>query len=150
MSAYRTDIWIQFYPGDYLKETQHLTTEEHGAYLLLLIHYWCRQKPIPDDEKRLAAICRLSVERFREVRDVLGEFFELSNGEWRHLRFDRDIEKANENKEKASNKARHAATIRWEKEQKRKAEERKRKFNEGGGRVIGGSIDGDGVDEGQT
>ena len=36
-------IWI----GDYLKETRHLSTEEHGAYLLLLFQYWTRQEAFP-------------------------------------------------------------------------------------------------------
>src|SRR4051794_27031196 len=34
--------WMAFYPADYLGDTGHLSTTEHGAYALLIFNYWMR------------------------------------------------------------------------------------------------------------
>jgi len=44
--------------GDYLGDTMHLTTLEHGAYCLLIMHYW-RTGPLPNDDRMLADLAKM-------------------------------------------------------------------------------------------
>src|SRR3979411_1763254 len=53
MSAARPDTWMPLYWGDYAKATAHLSAAQHGAYLMLLKHYWSIGGPLPDDDGAL-------------------------------------------------------------------------------------------------
>jgi uncharacterized protein YdaU (DUF1376 family) len=81
---------MQLYVADYLADTMHLTTEEHGAYLLLIFNYWQTGKPIP--VSRLARITRLPNDRWTDVERSLAEFFNERGNEWVHDRIERDLE----------------------------------------------------------
>jgi len=94
MGAARPDTWMPLYWGDYLKDTGRLTTEGHGAYLLLIADYWTSGAALPDDDAQLAAITRLPPARWRQHRRVLEHFFEIADGVWRHSRIDRELELA--------------------------------------------------------
>jgi uncharacterized protein YdaU (DUF1376 family) len=83
--------YMKFYPTDYLSDTQHLSTLEHGAYMLLIINYWQRGAPIPDDDKRLSGIARMSVEQWLNVRPTVVDFFVVEGGFWRHKRIDTEL-----------------------------------------------------------
>ncbi|MEB0325779.1 DUF1376 domain-containing protein [Citrobacter portucalensis] len=82
--------YMQLYIADYLADTMHLSTEEHGAYLLLMFNYWQTGRAIP--KTRLAKIARVSDSRWVELQAVLNEFFEDDGENWIHLRIERDIE----------------------------------------------------------
>ena len=82
--------YMQLYIADYLADTMHLSTEEHGAYLLLMFNYWQTGRAIP--KNRLAKIARLSNDRWSAVEPSLKEFFNDNGIEWVHERIERDLE----------------------------------------------------------
>jgi uncharacterized protein YdaU (DUF1376 family) len=111
--------YMQFYPGDYLADTQHLSTEEHGAYLLLLFNYWQRGKPLDNSNDRLTAVTRLSIERWIVVKPVLEEFFEIDGNTWIHRRLERDIDAYKQRIDQASAAGKASAAKRWGKDKDR-------------------------------
>jgi uncharacterized protein YdaU (DUF1376 family) len=103
---------MPLYIGDYLGDTQRLTTEQHGAYLLLLMDYW-RNGPPPADDAVLAQIARLSLPAWRKLKPAIVRFFTERDGHFRHGRVDKELAKASENQERRSAKAKKAADARW-------------------------------------
>ena len=87
----KATVWMPFYWGDYLAETAHLSTEEHGAYLLLIGAYWQAGGPLVDDDRRLARITRLSLRRWKVVRETLAEFFTITDQKWYLRRVDDEL-----------------------------------------------------------
>lgn len=79
--------WMKLYIGDYRGDTGHLTAAQHGAYLLLIMHYW-RQSGLPDDDNQLARITAMTPDEWEENRSTIKEFFD---DDWRHGRIDREI-----------------------------------------------------------
>lgn len=79
--------WMPLYVGDYLGDTGHLNTTQHGAYFLLMMHYW-RKDGLPDDDEQLAAITKLPLKIWREIRPTLQAFF--YDG-WSHKRIDEEL-----------------------------------------------------------
>lgn len=95
MSA-RPDTWMPLYWGDYLRDTMHLRAEAHGAYLLLIGHYWTSGAPLPDDDEHLAAVARLDRRDWLRHRTTIQRFFHIENGAWRHKRIDAELLRARE------------------------------------------------------
>lgn len=100
------------YIGDYLADTMHLTTEQHGAYLLLLFHLW-RRGFLADRDETLSRICGLGADAWSNARPTLEEFFEVRDGLWRHRRVERERSRIAEKQQSNSAKARNAAAARW-------------------------------------
>ena len=94
MSASKPDTWMPIYWGDYLRDTNHLSASEHGAYLLLIAHYWTTGSPIPSDDKRLSRIARMSPREWKRSKNVISEFFEIEGGLWFHGRVQQELDKA--------------------------------------------------------
>jgi len=92
---------MPLYVADYLADTGHLTTEEHGAYMLLIMHYW-RRGGLPANDEQLARICKMTNKDFSQKRATLCELF--SPG-WIHSRIDRELAKSAEISQKRSKAA---------------------------------------------
>lgn len=110
----RGDNWMPMFWGDYLRDTSHLTTIEHGAYMLLIGHYWTSGKPLPKDDARLAAITRLGVSTWRKIAATILAFFHDAADGWRHKRIDAELERARRNIEKRSQAGKKGAQSRWQ------------------------------------
>jgi uncharacterized protein YdaU (DUF1376 family) len=100
----RPDVWFPLVVGDYLKDTSRLTTEQHGAYLLMLMDYWVKGPP-PDDDAALASITRMTVARWRQTRPKLLPYFSILDGVWRQKRADEELERWTEKKRKYVDRA---------------------------------------------
>lgn len=90
----KPDVWMPFFVGDYLGDTAHLTTEQHGAYLLMLLAAWKRCGSLPNDEAQLAAITRLNPARWRAHAAVLLPFFKADGDALVQGRLAEEYEKA--------------------------------------------------------
>lgn len=110
--ADKADIWMPLYIGDYISSTSRLTTEQHGAYLLLIMDYW-KNGALPDNDAILSQITRLTPNAWSMHRAVLERMFTVTDGEWRHKRIDKELDDAKERKAAAVAKAKAAAEARW-------------------------------------
>jgi uncharacterized protein YdaU (DUF1376 family) len=94
--------YMQLYVSDYLADTAHLTAQQHGAYMLLLMNYWQRGKALDNSNERLSHVARLSPEEWAEAKPTLEEFFIVEGNVWTHARVEDDLEKIREKSAKAS------------------------------------------------
>jgi len=108
----KVDIWMPLYVADYLASTSRLTTQQHGAYLLLIMDYW-KNGPPPDDDTVLGQITRLNQEDWSKNKQVLVNFFHVQDGRWLHSRIEKEISDAQIKREKQTTKAKNAANKRW-------------------------------------
>ena len=101
--------YMNLYVADYLSDTAHLTTLEHGAYMLLLFNYWQRGEALPGDDRKLARIAHLTDAEWHDIRPSLVDFFVEQDGRWRHARVERELASFRTKAEKASNAGRASA-----------------------------------------
>jgi uncharacterized protein YdaU (DUF1376 family) len=86
--------FMQLYVSDFLGDTLHLSTEQIGAYMLLLMAMWNAGGSLPDDDAKLARVCRMSIKKWRVVSDDLMAFFQRENGQVLHNRLTKEIKKS--------------------------------------------------------
>ena len=75
-----------------IADTTHLTAEQFGCYVLILLATWRNNgKALPDDDTKMARICRSTVTRFRrKIRPFLIDFFTVSESGWHQKRLEKE------------------------------------------------------------
>ena len=117
-----TKQWTPFFTGDYKRKTEHLTQQEHGAYLQLLMHCWTsgplpikKPKNNPDhnpgktygllepDFDRIYRIAGAFTEEEKlSTRNVVEQFFEMQEDGLHNKKADRVKESQESRSEMAS------------------------------------------------
>lgn len=100
--------WYAHSIEDYERKTSHLTMLEHGAYRLMMDHYYKLAKPLPAKLEQVQRICRAFDEQEKlAVSAVLNEFFDLESDGWHNHRADLELARMAEISEKRSNSAKN-------------------------------------------
>lgn len=72
---------MPLWTGDYLADTQDLSAEEHGVYMLLLMAQW--RSPdctLPDDDQRLSRMAKVGLKKWRKLRPRVMEILYSRDG----------------------------------------------------------------------
>lgn len=109
----RTAAWMPLYIGDYLADTGHLTAQQHGAYLLMLMHQW-RTGPLPNDDRQLAAIARVDLHTWKQkIAAPVRAFFCVTGGGLTQKRLTAEKLKSDASLSKKSQAGSRGADSKW-------------------------------------
>jgi uncharacterized protein YdaU (DUF1376 family) len=113
--------FFKLYIGDYQRDTAHLSITEHGAFLLMLQHYYATEKPLPKG-KALHRMLRAQDKSEREAIDsVSAQFWQETDEGLINERADEEIKKSSVQAE--TNKAIALAREAKRREQRQKNEQ---------------------------
>ena len=101
---------IPLFGDAYLADTRHLSLEEHGAYLQLMMIAW--RMPgcaLPDDDARIARMIGVTAGRWQKLKPAVLAFWTLTNDGWKQKR----LSKERAFVEEKSRKNKSAAQARW-------------------------------------
>lgn len=92
--AKSTSLWYPRYVGDYKRKTSHLSMTEHGAYAMLMDHYYSTGNALPTSVPVLRRICSAFEDHEVDaLKSVLLKFFVLSGDSYHHERADEELAK---------------------------------------------------------
>jgi uncharacterized protein YdaU (DUF1376 family) len=91
--------FFKLYIGDYQRDTAHLSVTEHGAYMLMLQHYYATEKPLPTG-KALHRMLRATDKAERDAIDsIASQFWRTTDAGLVNDRADQELHKASEQAE---------------------------------------------------
>ena len=106
---------LPLFTDAYIADTAHLTNEEHGVYLRLLMFAWRTEAcSLPDNDARLALMVGVTKGKWNKLKPTIMSFWRLSNGEWtqKKLTKQRDfVSKQREQKRIAGNASAKARAL---------------------------------------
>lgn len=112
MSRKKRLPYIPFFVDDYQRDTRHLSAEEHGVYLLLLMAAWASpDASLPDDDHLLAGLAKLSAARWKKTKPAIMAFwiFDGRSKKWVQKRLKKERRLAAYRRQKSGD----AAATRW-------------------------------------
>ena len=109
----KPDSFMPLWIGDYLADTTHLSTAEHGAYLLLIMAYWRAGKALPTSDTQLSRITKMPPEEWKMARKSVLSFFQRTPDGYFHERIERELSKAKSVYDKRSQSGKLGNSKRW-------------------------------------
>ena len=99
--------------ADFNNATRHLTRVERSLYRDMIELYYDKEQPLPLDETQLfRRVLAVTDEEKQAVKNVLADFFVLSDEGWRHGRCDTEIEAYHAKQEQQSRAGKASAAKR--------------------------------------
>ncbi len=87
--------YMNLYVEDYFGATPHLNTEQHGAYLLILLGMWKAGGTLPNDPGILSSLAKVDARKWPGFARIIMPFFvELGDGTITQKRLDTEFRKA--------------------------------------------------------
>ena len=85
--------FMQLYVSDFVGDTMYLSTEQIGAYLLLLMAMWNAGGSLPNDAAKLSRVAKVSSESWASVWTDLAPYFDVEADKISHGRLSLELAK---------------------------------------------------------
>ncbi|MDO8874637.1 MAG: DUF1376 domain-containing protein [Pseudolabrys sp.] len=102
-------IRLNLHIGDYLRRTRHMTAWEHGAFLMLIMHYWSTGG-LPQEDAQLAIVAGMTMKEWQKRKEIIAALFEP---DWKLPWLEADISDALEARARKSAAGKKGNSVRW-------------------------------------
>lgn len=106
--------WMAFSVDDYVSNTMHLSTRQHGGYILLICAAWKAKGRLPGNDAALMTITRLAAPEWKVDGPVLKEFLTWRGDHWVQERVEYEWQDAQSMIDAKSKAGRIGARKRWQ------------------------------------